>query len=176
MFRGRSMFSPPLAADTLLPSSDRACREIVEYLRDALNEDYCNIRDLLDNPIFGDNPVVVGIREWNAWSNNFNDFPLLCVYRRGSVGLELCEATVIYYLPSLAVQDEKPGLLRWVETRIVRGLERLATDWRGGPVDALHVNVLLDPKTRTEYGFSLKNETTAFPFVAIDFSFEEIGV
>lgn len=168
--------NPPLAADTLLPTSDRACREIAEYLRDALNEDYRNIRDLLDNPILEDAPVVVAIRDWNAWSNNFNDFPLLCVYRRGSVGLELCEASVIYYLPSLAVQDEKPGLLRWVETRIVRGLERLAHCWEGGTVDTLHVNVLSEPKFRTEYGFSLKNETTAFPFVNIDFNFEEIGV
>jgi len=169
------VFSPPFAADTLLPNSDRACREIAEYLKATLNADYQSIASQLTNPLQGPTPVVVGVREWNAWSNNQLDFPLLCVFRRGSVGLEQCEATVAYYLPSMAVQDQMPGILRWVETRIIRALQRYSDFFAGGSVDTRHANIN-HKDIRTEYGFIPNQGVVAFPFVFIQFNFEEIGV
>jgi hypothetical protein len=173
------MFSPPLAAETLLPGRDRACWEIAEYLKNAVNQDYQAIRDRLADPISGAEPAIVGIRDYNAWSNNFNDFPLLSVYRRGSSGeyVEICDATAAYYLPSLAMQDTVPGILRWVETRLVRNLHHLDARFRQGPLDARHSNLLLK-NMRSEYGIGVlpQSEVSAFPFFRINFQFEEIGV
>lgn len=170
------MFAPPIAMDTLTPDNDRATQELAEYLRDVLNEDYFAIAHQLEAPILGDRPVVVGAIGWNSWSNNFNDFPLLCVYRRGSVGLDLCEATVNYYLPSMAIQDQLPGILRWVETRIMRALYRYSEDFKASVADLRHAQVLSEPLFRSNYGFLANQKEAAFPFVSIEFNFEEIGV
>lgn len=166
----------PLAADTLTPESDRACRELAEYLKDTLNANYKAIAHTLAMPLNGETPVVVSYRDWNAWANPHNDFPLLCVYRRGSVGLSLCEATAIYYLPNLAALDATPGILRWVETRILRCLERYSEGWFAGSADLRHANVLSEPTFRSTYDFGIGANNNTFPFVAIDFNFEEIGV
>jgi hypothetical protein len=173
------MFSPPLAAETLLPGRDRACWEIAEYLKNAANQDYRAIAPRLADPILGDEPVIVGIRDYNAWSNNFNDFPLLTVYRRGSGGeyAEVCDATAAYYLPSLAMQDTVPGILRWVETRLVRNMHKFDARFMQGNPDQRHSNLDLR-NLRTEYGLGVlpQSEVSAFPFFRINFQFEEIGV
>lgn len=166
-----------LESNTLLPTSDRACYEIAEHLRDELNSEYGRISSSLPNPVQGDRPVVQTILDYNGWSNNFGDFPLLAVYRNGSSGqyLEQCEGVVAYYLPSLASVEEAPGILRWVETRIARRLAGYSDFFMGNP-DRRHANVLR--VTRSDYGLGVLpgSETVAFPFFRIFFDFEEIGV
>lgn len=167
----------PLAANTLLPERDRACYEIAAHLRDRLNAEYQAISGQLANPAGGSSPVVVTIADYNAWTNNFNDFPLLTCYRNGSRGdyLELCQGVVAYYLPSMAVQAEVPGILRWVETRIARELAKYSDFYQGNP-DERHAHIL--GNFSSEYGIGVlpQTETSAFPFFRITFDFEEIGV
>lgn len=172
------MFSPPLAADTLLPIRDRACWEIAQLLKQKLNADYAAISHELEAPILGNEPVVVGIADYNAWTNNFQDFPFLAVYRTSSEGdcLEICNAVVAYYLPTMAMQDEVPGILRWVQTRIVRALGA-NNGFFGGQTDLLHANIP-EQRFRCEEGIGVLpgTEVSAFPFFRIIFQFQEIGV
>lgn len=176
---GGILFSPPLAANTLTPGRDRACWGIAQHLKSALNADYKKIACRLENPVAGDEPVIVGIRDYNAWSNNFNDFPLLTVYRRGASGeyLDIVDATIAYYLPTLADQDDSPGILHWVESRIARALHDYDSQFFGGTIDTRHVNLLLG-SLRSDYGLGVLpgTEASAFPFVRINFQFQEIGV
>jgi hypothetical protein len=68
-----------------------------------------------------------------------------------------------------------PGILRWVETLIIRALQRYSDFLNGGLVDTRHANV--DHKAiRTEYGFIPNQGVVAFPFIFVQFNFEEIGV
>ncbi|HEY9826050.1 MAG TPA: hypothetical protein V6D19_11415 [Stenomitos sp.] len=171
------MFSPPFAPETLLPTRDRACWEIAQFLKARLNADYQAIASQLTDPITSAEPVVRGIRDYNAWANTFNEFPLLTVYRRGASGefLEQVEAAIAYYLPTMALQDQVPGILRWVETRIVRSLQQYDVFFAGQ--DIRHANLQLQG-LRSEYGIGVLpgTEVSAFPFLRINLNFEEIGV
>lgn len=166
-----------LAANTILPTRDRPCWEIAQHLQQKLNAEYQAILAELPDPVTEANAVVVSIRDYNAWTNNFGDFPLLCVYRTGSQDqyLDLSDAVAAYYLPSMAVQDEQPGILRWVESRIARALTDYPI-WAMGGQD-LHANVITT-NMRSEYGLGAfpGTDAIAFPFLRVRFQFQEIGV
>jgi hypothetical protein len=156
-----------LGADTLTPTTDRATRYLAEFLRDTLNAE-SKALDL--PPEFGER-VVIDIREYNAF--NFTEFPALAVYRTGSRGEAMAESSAIaaYYLPSMAAQEKQPGIMRWVETRIARALERIRVPFD----DERPVFTLLEPM-RSEYQIGLLPGTSVqFPFLKVFFDFVEIG-
>ncbi len=160
-----------LGADTLTPAYDRATRYLAEYLRDNLNADFAKIAVTMP-PELGDR-AVVGIRDYNSFSNSMDDFPLLSVYRTGSRGEAMAESSAIaaYYLPSLAIQEQVPGIMRWVEVRMMRALER-----RMMPFDDSQPVIIETAQARSEYQIGLLPGTTVpFPYLKLFFDFVEIG-
>jgi hypothetical protein len=158
-----------LGADTLSPTADRATRYLAEYLRDTLNAE---AKALTLPPELGDR-VIVGFREYNAFNFVGEDFPALAVYRTGSRGEALAESSAIaaYYLPGMAIQEQQPGIMRWVETRIARALERIRVPFD----DERPVFTQLE-SMRSEYQIGLLPGTSVpFPFLKVFFDFVEIG-
>lgn len=170
------MFAPPFAAQTFLPTRDRPCWEIAQHLKTQLNADYQAIADQLENPITHPEPVVRAIADYNGWANNFDEFPYLTCYRTTTSGeyLERVSATIAYYLPSMAIQDECPGILRWVELRIARHLAKYSDFYP--PDESIHAHIL--GNLRGEYGIGVLpgSEVSTFPFIRINFDFQELGV
>jgi hypothetical protein len=160
-----------LGADTLSPSTDRATRFLAEYLRDSINADWLRIRGAV-TPDLGDR-AVIGIREYDAFNFVSEDFPALVVYRTGSRGEGLGDSNAVaaYYLPSLAEQERQPGIMRWIETRIARALERL-----GMAFDDAQPVVVDMAGARSEYQIGLlPGSNIPFPYLKIFFDFTEIG-
>jgi hypothetical protein len=160
-----------LGADTLTPDRDRATRYLAEYLRDNLNADFAAIASTMP-PELGDR-AIVSIRDFNSFNFTGDEFPALAVYRTGSKGEAFGESSAIaaYYLPSMAAQEQQPGIMRWVEVRIIRALER-----RGMAFDDDQPVVTDLSQSRSEYQIGLlPGLGTPFPYLKVFFDFTEIG-
>lgn len=143
----------------LTPELDHSCDSLAKYLQQELNCAYPKAK------------VVTTTLGYNGYSTVVADFPLLTVYRTGSSreALNLSDAVIAYYLPSLTVQDQMPGILNWVEKTIAALLGSY------GRVNRC-IQIQMDSLRSEQRIGRIPESTIAFPYLKIYFKFLDYDI
>ncbi len=116
----------------LTPSFDASTRQLVNYLRDRLND---------DSQAIDGRDAVVSVRDHDSDLNAVPAFPLLRLFRSSYSGIrfEIAELTIEYFLYSPSEYEAQPGIFNWV----IRKIGEYLADWADGaePVQCLELTI-----------------------------------